>query len=149
MVELRDPELTVETVDEHPGQRRVRVRYALVCEPGDRIVDREIGERISVHAIDEHDAAVRPTREPIVESTDVFTAGEGTTPRDIDWVCRRVDLDVQQDWWSSSPGGDPIPIAEWRDHIVADVTLSMSGRVVAQVRTPVVTGSWGAIGHER
>ncbi len=149
MVELRDPVLTVEPVEGHPGQRRLRVGYEIDCGASDRIAGREVGERISVHAIDEHDAAVRPTREPIVESTDLFAVDEGTTRRESDWVCRRVDLDVQQDWWSSSPGGDPIPIAEWRDHIVADITLTMSGRVIAQVQTPVVTGSWGAIGHDR
>ena len=148
MVELRDPVLAVEPVEGHPGRRRLRVSYTIHLDPDDRLRAHEIGERISVHAVDEHDAAVRPTRSPIVESTDAFTTDDGTIRRERDWVCRRVDLDVQQDWWSSGPGGDPVPIAEWQDHIAADISLSTSGRVVAQAQTPVVSGSWGAIGDD-
>lgn len=146
MANIREPVLSVESVPEHASRREVRVVYELVLEPENHLVGREVEERIAVHAVDEHDAAVRPQRDPIVVWTSSFTGVAGVDRREASEIVEQTALDVVKDWWSSGPGGEVRPIAEWSDHIAADISLSTNGRVVASVTTPTVTGSWGPLG---
>ena len=145
MATIREPLLAVGKVTGHPSRRSVTVTYALDLDTDDHLLGHDIIERVVVHAIDEHDAAVRPDRRPVAERTATFEGRAGAQRRTADFIVEQTALDVQQDWWSSGPGGEIRPIAEWPDHIIADISLSTSGRVVAQVQTPTVTGSWGPL----
>jgi hypothetical protein len=142
-----DPTLTVEPVADHDAQRRLRVVYELDLKPGDRLIGQTIGEHVVVHAVDEHDAAAFPAREPVAEQHATFVGATGLQRREVEFTVHRSALDVQQDWWSSGPAGEVRPIAEWPDHIAADIHLSLSGHVVAETTTRTVTGSWGALGE--
>jgi hypothetical protein len=62
-------------------------------------------------------------------------------------VVNEVDLDVEEDLWRSTPGGNQ-PIAEWLDHLVADISLADGDDVVSEGTSPVVTGSWGPLGSD-
>lgn len=81
----------------------------------------------------------------MIEAT--VRAGVGTHAQVSEAVVDRVDLDVEQDDWRSTPGGD-VPIAEWLDHLIAEIALSDGSSVVASATTPVVTGSWGPLGSD-
>lgn len=146
MATIREPLLTVERVAGRPAKRAVRVSYELLLNPADHLVDHEIDERIVVHAIDEHDAVARPDPRPLMDRCTTFRGMVGTHRRIAEFIVDQTTLDVQQDWWSSGPGGEIQPIAEWPDHVSADIALEVSGHVVARVTTPTVTGSWGPLG---
>lgn len=146
MASIRNPQLRVESLDGDSPRRRVVVTYELEAIPDEPLVGRELVERVTVHSVDEHDAAVRPNPRPVADRTEDVIC-EPLVPRRAEFVVHRTALDVNQDWWSSGPGGEVQPIAEWSDHIAADISLSSSGRIVAQATTPTVTGSWGALGE--
>lgn len=147
VAELRDPVLTIGQVEGDDRHRLAIVTYTLELEPSDHLVDRPVDERVRLHAVDEHDAAVRPESRPIAVRHHSYPGRAGSTARRVEMVVTRDALDVQRDWWSSGPGGETRPIAEWPDHIAADVVLSRCGRVVASVTTPTVTGSWGLLAN--
>jgi hypothetical protein len=148
MQTIADPTLTVHTVAGHPGQRRVRVDYDVVLDPTDPIIGTTIVERIVVRAVDEHDAATQPPTTPIVDAERTFVAASGIQHRTFEQILHRVDLDVVQDWWSADQGGEPKPIAEWLDHLAAEIGLHLADKLTSRATTPVVTGSWGALGHD-
>ena len=147
MVEIRDPEIQVDPVPGHPGQCLLRGSYDLACQPGDAADGQTLVERWTLRAVDEHDAPVIPTGRPITEVETSIRPAAGTEHRVVEHVVRRVDLDVQQDWWASGPGGETEPIAEWPDHVAADIELLVSDEVIATATTPTITGSWGALGR--
>lgn len=140
--------LSIGEVEGHPGERSLHVVYHLSCAPSDPAVGRTLVESVVVHAVDEHDAPALPRRVPIAEVRAAVTISAGTEHRSVRTIVQRTDLDVEQDWWSSSQSGEPNPIAEWLDHIAADVALHDEGELVAQATTPTVTGSWGALGPD-
>ena len=148
MVRIEDLQLVVTTVDDHPASRRVCVDYALDVEPDDPVVGRFVEERTVVRAVDEHDAAVAPSDLPVVEVVTTFTASAGRRRRTVYATVHRLQLDVEGDWWAADLGGEPLPIAEWLDHLVAEVELLVDGHLVATATTPVLTGSWGVLGHD-
>jgi len=143
-----DPTLTVHPVAGHPGQRRVRVDYDVACDPTDPTVGNAIVEHIVIHAVDEHDAAAQPRMTALVDTEQTFVAAVGVQHRVFEQTLHRVDLDVEQDWWSADQGGQPKPIAEWLDHIAAEIALHLGDELTAKATTPVVSGSWGALGHD-
>ncbi len=143
MPSISNTSLSVVAVDGHPGQRRVRVAYDLEGESAEVLV-----ERVSVHAVDEHDAPTEPRRPPVVVFHRVLAPGAASGRREFEETVRRVDLDVEQDWWSTDESGATVPIAEWVDHLVADISLHEIGDAVVQTSTEVVTGSWGALGSD-
>ena len=145
---MSNASLTVVAVAGHPGQRRLRVVYDVGCGPADPAAGHPVAEHIAIHAVDEHDAAVRPRPTAILEISDTFVAAVGTHQRSVEHVVNRVDLDVEQDWWAADHGGEPVPIAEWLDHVAADIRLEFGGGAIVTVTTPIVTGSWGALGHD-
>lgn len=146
-VVLRHPELHVGEIEGHPGRRRVRV--AAEVHVGGDLDGVTLTETIIVRAARAIDAPVKPTSEPVVVSRQEFPAVVGSTERRTEVIVDRSSLDVTLDWWSSGHGGETEPIAEWVDRIVADVQLSIGDDVVAQATTPIVEGSWGAIGDGR
>ncbi|MGF1597915.1 MAG: hypothetical protein ACFCVK_13445 [Acidimicrobiales bacterium] len=148
MPTINEPTLTVRPVDGRPGQRRVVVDYELACEPDDPMAGAEAVEHVLVHAVDEHDAAVRPAGGPVLELQDRLVLTPGRRRRTLEGLVDRVDLDVQQDWWSTDHGGSPQPIAEWLDHLTAEIRLRVADEPVVGATTPVVTGSWGALGRD-
>jgi hypothetical protein len=143
-----EPSLTVHTVEARLGARLVRVAYDLSCAPTDAAQGRILVERVAVHAVDEHDGPVEPTRSPIVILHQTVILSVGTERRVLETNVQRTDLDVEQDWWSTDQSGQSIPIAEWVDHIVADISLHEMGEALEQTTTAVVTGSWGALGPD-
>ena len=148
MAELIDPVLSIETIEGDPRHRRATVRFSLGLASDDELVGQEIEEFVRLHAVDEHDAVARPNMRPIAEHRTTSTARPGRHVRIVEFVLARSDLDVQEDWWSSGPGGETRPIAEWPDHVAADVALSRSGEVVTSATTPTVTGSWGVLADD-
>ena len=147
MVTITDPRLHIDPVEGHPGERRVVVTYSIHVPPFDPALGETLREEAIVSALDEHDAPVAPTDLAIhlrgeVEGT------PGATERRLTTEVRRADLDVEQDWWRINEGGGFDPIAEFVDHLVADVTLRLGDQVVATARTPPRTGSWGALGSD-
>lgn len=148
MATISNASITVTPVAGHPGQRRLLVTYDVGCAPADPAVGHPVAEHIAVHAVDEHDAAVRPRPTAILEIDDRFVAAAGTHPRSVERVVNRVDLDVEEDWWDTDQGGGTVPIAEWLDHLAADIRLEFGGGAVVTETTPTVTGSWGALGDD-
>jgi hypothetical protein len=148
MPEITDPALAIELIEGHPGKRRVRVSYRLVTDAADPAAGRSLRQRIELHAVDEHDAAIPPSRRPVTIIEDTVPADAGTRSRIAEWIVDRVELDVEQDLWRTMPDGHQEPIAEWLDHLVAEVTLSDGEILVALATTPEVTGSWGALGSD-
>jgi len=140
--------LTVDAVVGHAGQRCVRVAYDIVCDPNDPVVGSTMVERVVIHAVDEHDATAPPRRRPILRCEEALVATAGTDRRTLERIVNRFNLDVQEDWWSTNHGGEPVPIAEWLDHIAADIRLDVGGELAAETTTPTVTGSWGALGQD-
>ena len=148
MPTIHDPILSVHHVAGHPGQRCLRVGYDLSCESTDSAVDGPVRAHIVIHAVDKRDAAIEQRKAPILEADDTFIVETGVEHRVFEQVVNCVDLDVEQDWWSSDLGGEPVPIAEWLDHISAEIRIHAAGQLVEEATTPVVTGSWGALGLE-
>lgn len=131
-----------------PGRRLLRLAYDLTLDPGEAAGPQTFEERVVVHAVDEHDAAVPPTGQPVLRCTATFEPASTEVHRSVDRPVERADLDVEQDWWATSNEGEPIPIAEWLDHLVGEISLWRDGEQVASASTAVVTGSWGALGHD-
>jgi len=148
MAAIHDVRLAVGPVDGHPASRRLRVEYELELEPDHPAVGRPVEERTRVRAVDEHDAAVRPATEPAVQTLASFVARAGRTRHAVEATVHRLALDVEADWWAADLGGEALPIAEWLDHLVAEVAVALDGVEVAAATSAVVTGSWGVLGRD-
>jgi hypothetical protein len=147
MVTIVDPQLRVETLEGHPGERRLVVTYSLHVLPFDDDLGATLSEDVTVTAHDEHDAPVLP-RDLEVHLRDQVVAEPGVTARELTTDVHRADLDVEQDWWRITEGGSFEPIAEFVDHLVARVTLRSGDLVIATAVSPPITGSWGALGSD-
>lgn len=148
MASIKNTHLEVLPFDEHVARRVVRVDYDLVAGPDDEVGSVEVREAIRVRGVGLGDAPVGANSIPVAVSESTFTLQEGTSRRTFEQVVRRSELDVEQDWWSSGNGGETQPIAEWVDHLVADIELSIDNTLVDEASTPIVTGSWGALGSD-
>lgn len=148
MVRIIDPELHVEHVDGHPGDRRLIVTYRLEIAGGDAVVGAVAHDEVVVTAHDEHDAPILPAHIEFRFGDRLSIDRPGTVDRRLDCVVHRVDLDVERDWWDTDQAGGTTPIAEFADHLIATLTVSVDGRGVATASTPVVSGSWGALGDD-
>ncbi len=148
MVSIHNPHLDVVPVEGHPGQRRVRVEYDMVASADDPMVDAEIYERVQVHGVDLSDAPVAANSRPLVTHQRSFPVGEGEHHMVVDVTVNRSALDVEQDWWNTGQGGEIQPLAEWADHLVAEIRLNDGLVDLDQASTPVITGSWGALGAD-
>ena len=147
MVTIVDPQLRVETLDGHPGERRLVVTYSLHVPPFDPDLGATLSEDVVVGASDQHDAPVAPKPLDVHLRAEVV-AQPGATPRTLTTDVHRADLDVEQDWWRINEGGGFDPIAEFVDHLVATVTVRSGDLVVATATSPPITGSWGALGDD-
>jgi hypothetical protein len=147
MVTIVDPQLRVEPVEGHPGERRLVVTYSIQVPPFDPDLGATLREDVLVTARDEHDAPVFPS-ELEVHLRGEVTAQPGVTPRTLTTDVHRADLDVEKDWWRINEGGGFEPIAEFVDHLVAQVTLRVDDLIVAMATSPTITGSWGALGDD-
>jgi hypothetical protein len=148
MVKIVGPELHVERIEGRPGGRRLVVTYRLEIAPGEPVVRGVIHDEAVVRAHDEHDAPVLPSHVEFRFDGQVLIERAGTIERRLEREVHRVELDVEQDWWDTDQAGGTKPIAEFADHLVATLTLSVEGREVATARSPVVSGSWGALGTD-
>ena len=147
MVTIVDPQLRVEALEGHPGERRLVVTYSLHVPPFDEDLGATLSEDVTVTAVDEHDAPVLPS-DLEVHLRDQVVAEPGVTPRELSTDVHRADLDVEQDWWRITEGGSFEPIVEFLDHLVARVTLRSGDLVIARAVSPTITGSWGALGND-
>jgi len=147
MVTIVDPELRVEALEGHPGERRLVVTYSVHVPPFDPDLGATVQEDVVVSASDEHDAPVSPS-DLEVHLRDELVAQPGATPRKLTTDVHRADLDVEKDWWRINEGAGFEPIAEFVDHLVARVTLRVGDLVVATAVSPTITGSWGALGSD-
>jgi hypothetical protein len=147
MVTIVDPQLRVEAVEGHPGERRLVVTYSIQVPPFDPDLGATLREDVVVTARDEHDAPVFPS-ELEVHLRGEVSAQPGVTPRSLTTDVHRADLDVEKDWWRINEGGAFEPIAEFVDHLVARVTLRADDLIVAMATSPTITGSWGALGDD-
>lgn len=144
---LEHPTIKVDPIPGEPGRRRVSVSYDLNVDPASPAIGGVINERIVVSAVDLGDAPMAPNPTPIVVLEASFAAEAGTVTRRQEAVVPRTSLDVEVDWWSSGNGGETVAIAEWADHVAAFVHLDVDGSAHFETMTPVVTGSWGALGE--
>ncbi|MDH3499104.1 MAG: hypothetical protein OEM97_03195 [Acidimicrobiia bacterium] len=148
MVTIVDPQLQVEAVPDHPGNRRLIVSYTIAVPAGDPAIGDWVLEEATVHARDCHDAPVPPTDLSVKMEGRTHVDQAGPIPRRIATDVHRVDLDVEQDWWRTDHAGGVEPIAEFVDHLVAEVALRLDADVLATAETPMITGSWGALGRD-
>lgn len=148
MVRIVEPSLRVERIDGRPGERRLVVEYDLVVDDDEPIVGWSLRDRAVVVARDEHDAPVPPSATEIVVEGGSTVAVPGATSRRLESEVHRVALDVEQDWWDTDDAGGTTPIAEFEDHLVAHVVLMLDDEEIATAWTPVVSGSWGALGAD-
>lgn len=147
MPAIRDAQLEVQDVFDHPGRRRLVVRYVVEVADDDPLIGRSLRARAVVHGIDAGDAPVppRPVQVEVGDTQIELTAGR--LVREHRRVVHRTDLDVEEDWWRADDAGFPEPIAELVDHLGGEVTLLDGEQEVARADLPVVTGSWGALGE--
>lgn len=147
MVTIVDPQLRVETLEGHPGERRLVVTYSVQVPPFDPDLGATLREDVVVTARDEHDAPVFPSNLEVHLRGEVM-AEPGATARELTTDVHRADLDVEQDWWRINEAGGFDPIAEFVDHLVAKVTIRVDDIIVARAVSPTITGSWGALGDD-
>ena len=148
MTRILDPELDVERVEGHPGDRRLIVTYRLDVPDGDAVVAQAVHEEAVVVSRDEHDAPIRPLAVEFRLEGDSTIERPGVHPRRLVSDVHRFQLDVEQDWWDTDQAGGTEPIAEFVDHLAATITVRLGDRTVATADTPVLTGSWGALGSD-
>ncbi len=148
MAAIHNPRLEIIPVEGHPGKRVLRVEYDLICADDEVVVGAEIDESVQVHGVDLHDALLPADSRPLITQQASFTAARGTCHRIVEQPVHRSSLDVEQDWWNTGLGGETQPLAEWIDHLVAEIQLSVDGKDLGKATTPVVTGSWGALGAD-
>ena len=146
MVSISHPVLAVEEVPAHADRRLLVVEYDLEVSP-DEARDVELDESVVVRAIDIGDAPFRPSdlRVELHRGPDDYANPQR---RRFTRQVARVELDVEQDWWRSGQGGEVEPVSEFADHLIAEITVRRVGPVVATAKTPMVTGSWGALGAD-
>jgi hypothetical protein len=148
MTEIRNATLEISAIAGHQGQRRVRVTYDLHTPKDDKVLRQYVTETVVLHGVSCHDAPVEPTTEPLYRVQAVYPAIEGAVHRAIDQRVQRTDLDVEQDWWSNAQDGAVVAIAEWVDHVVAEIQIVCNGQIQAEAATPIISGSWGAVGKD-
>lgn len=147
MPTISDPRLEVRMVPDAPGRRELVVSYVLTWDEVDSRSDGEALVRAVVRSRDLHDGPVRP--EPFeLHMEQRESAHDAGGRREQRRQVGRAELDVLRDWWRSGQGGEIEPIAEFADHLVAEIALWLDGDVVAEATTPVVTGSWGPLGDD-
>jgi hypothetical protein len=114
--------------------------------------DPSIGTWVEVCAVvrahDAHDAPVLPGNLEVHLVDRWLVEHSGVARRRMSTDVHRVDLDVEQDWWRTDHGGGVEPIAEFVDHLTAHVSLRAGEQLAATADTPVLSGSWGALGRD-
>jgi hypothetical protein len=148
VVTLIDPRLRIDQVPNEPGWRRLIVTYQLDMTEVDVALDPDVFEQAIVRSRDLHDSPTPPKPTEIRLEHRGRIDRPGIIDRELTGKVKRTDLDVQQDWWRTDHGGGVEAIAEMPDHLVAEITLSIDGQVMAEATTAVVTGSWGALGSD-
>ena len=148
MVKILEPELHIERIEGRPGERRLVVTYRLDIAPGDPVVGSVVHDEAVVTAKDEHDAPVFPSHIEFRFGGEASVETAGTIERRLEHEAHRFELDVEQDWWDTDQAGGTKPIAEFADHLIATLTVSAEGSAVATATSPVVSGSWGALGAD-
>jgi hypothetical protein len=148
MAAIENSRLEIQRVADHPGRRSVSVEFDLVVDDDDPLADREVELSVSVRGVESEVSPTHARTETIARRTETFRARAGRHHHNVVADIHRHELDVDQDWWSAGPGGEVVPIAEWVDHLVATVRLLDADQVVDEATTPVVVGSWGALGHD-
>jgi hypothetical protein len=146
MVTIRNPTLTVEEIPDHPGRRLLVVEFDLDVAP-ETASETDFAVLVTVRAVDLGDAPVKPT-EALIELRRVPSPYGRPGHHRFERQVARVELDVEQDWWRSGPGGEVEPLGEFADHLVAEIVVRETGPVVAKAETQVLTGSWGALGAD-
>ena len=149
MPSIRNSRLEIIPVEGHPGRRIVQVTYDVAAGTPEDHPGAELLETVRVHGRRVHETSVGGHEDdPVVVFEAASTVPEQTASRTFEQGVHREALDVERDWWSTGLGGETRPIAEWVDHLVADIELRVDGALVAEATTPVVTGSWGALGDD-
>ncbi len=148
MVSIVNPQLFVEGIDDAPLLRTLRVVFDLVIEREDLRVGSEVTERVTVRERDLHDATFGPDSLSVTSTERYEIARPGTTHRAVAAIVERGKLDVQEDWWRSDHSGGMEPIAEFQDHLQAEIAISIGDQLVAEATTPIATGSWGVLGRD-
>ncbi|MGI9614754.1 MAG: hypothetical protein ACR2QO_17720, partial [Acidimicrobiales bacterium] len=114
-------------------------------------VTAEIGlntvERATVRDHDLHDASTKTQPLAIVIERTGVVGEPGRYERELTCDVYRVDLDVQQDWWRTGHGGQIEAIMEMPDHLIAEIDVVVGATRGARATTPIVSGSWGALGQ--
>jgi hypothetical protein len=148
---ILNPQLLVSPVPDQPpfsARRRVVVSYELDIEHDDVLIGESVIERAVIVARDLHDAPVPPRELRLEVDRSDLRPVPGRCNRRLSFTVNRTELDVEEDWWRTGNGGEIEAISELPDHLVAEVSLIVHDEVVAEATTPVLTGSWGALGSD-
>ena len=148
MTSITDPHLQVLSVPDEPMRRRLEVSYELHLETTDLVAGGTLVHRAVIRSRDLHDGLGRPVQLSIALEDRSTVAEAGTSQWLLTTEVDRDELDVQLDWWRSDHGGGVEPIAENPDHVVAEITVSIEGNILAEATTPLVSGSWGRLGPD-
>jgi hypothetical protein len=148
MAVILHPTLEFDHVTEHPGRRRLIVQYDLLLEPGEPAVGHQLTERVVVRAVDVGDAPTAPRHAALLATEARFVGVQGLQRRTVEATLWRTDLDVHEDWWRAGADGAIEAIAEWVDHLCAEIAVSLSSELLVEATTPVLSGSWGALGRD-
>lgn len=144
---ILDPRLDVHVVPGSPGQRELVVSYMVVwgddVATGDEVAARAV---VSNAAVD--DEPVGADRLEVVLERSELVDRANDSKCELRRCLSRSNLDVVRDWWRTGHGGEVEPIAEFVDRIVAHISLRCDGELIASAASPVVAGSWGALGED-
>jgi hypothetical protein len=148
MALILHPTLESDHVHGHPGQRRLIVQYDLVLEPDDSALGHQLTEHVMVHAVDTGEAPTTPREGALLASETAFVGLQGRHRRTVEATLWRTELDVQEDWWRAGPDGSVEAVAEWVDHLTAEIRVLWSSEQIAGASSPILSGSWGALGRD-
>lgn len=144
-MKITEASLSIEPADDGSPYFLVEVDYAIDSQ-GVALTDNE-RVVITLQAAGAGDPADHGTIQPLdLVLADVPIAPDGTEPirGAVQRRIHRQVLDVDQDWWMSAEDGEPIPIAEFKDRLIAQVEVRRS-MTVSAARTNVFIGSFGPL----
>lgn len=148
---LSEARLSIDADPSRPHRRSVTVRYRVAFSAAEVAVGQVFAERVVLQAVPNPDPAAHGQVHPLnlVLADRAVVADTPLAEREVSMSVPRHVLDVDQDWWQSDESGEPRPIAEFEDRLVAQIDLvAYVPPPPVQVQTNIVSGSWGVLGQD-
>lgn len=151
MAALIDAHLSIEADPGRSHRRQVTVRFRVKFTPAEVAVGQVFAERVTLQSVPNADPSAHGQVHPLnlVLADRALVAQAGGAEREVTLSVPRHVLDVDQDWWRSDESGQPEPIAEFEDRLVAQIDLvAYVPPPPLHAQTNIVTGSWGVLGDD-